>query len=375
VLYALGFQHGFSPATRSEIARQSVLCSSYEEAREQLERGGLKVGVSTITRVAVATGKEALELRNRAIEAALKGPQVEHSVLEGKRVRISLDGGRARVRRTLRGRGIRPGQNGRRPFTLDWREPRLLTVDLLDENGEVDRSVKPIYETSLANADGTFDLLVGTLRLLGVHHAKQVIFVADGADWIWNRIIGKLVDEVGINPERLFVALDYYHATQSISDALKECKNLNDNAREELRKELNGLLLEPGGAAQVLKRLRPLARGRRARPINRCIRYLQKKLALMDYAFLRSKRLSIGSGMVESAIRRVINLRFKSASMCWTAEHLEPLVYLRAILKAGHWDEYFKSFLLGRHWVNSETTLSPTTQSDNADIMRHNIAL
>ncbi len=133
--------------------------------------------------------------------------------------------------------------------------------------------MKPIYETSLAVAAETFDLLVGNLRLLGLHRAKQVIFVADGADWIWGRIIGKPVHEVGIHPERLFVALDYYHATKALSEVLKECKNLSDKAREELRRELSRLLLEPGGAARVLERLPPLARGRRARPINRCVRY------------------------------------------------------------------------------------------------------
>ena len=50
--------------------------------------------------------------------------------------RISLDGGRARPRTTQRGPGVRPGHNGRRPFELDWREPRVLTIDVLGEGAD-----------------------------------------------------------------------------------------------------------------------------------------------------------------------------------------------------------------------------------------------
>lgn len=370
VLCALGFKDKLSPATRSEIARQSVLCSSYEEARDQLRRHGLKVGVCTIVRAAVNTGKAALELRDRTVSNAIEAPLVEHSALAGKRVRISLDGGRARTRRTQRGPGIRPGKNKRRAFTLDWKEPRLMSVDILDEDGEKDRSFRPVYETIVADADSVMELVQGTLRLLGVHKAQQVLFVADGADWIWRRIVEMLIEKVEINPERLFVALDYYHATKYISDVLKECKNLQPEVREALRKKLSALLLKPSGAKQVIEELRPLARGRRARAIKRAISYLQDRLAFMDYYLLRSERLCIGSGVVESAIRRVLNLRFKSASMCWRKDHLEPLLYLRANLKAGRWDEFFHSLLAERHWVHPMTTFSPLSSYKNDCVKR-----
>ena len=73
----------------------------------------------------------------------------------------------------------------------------------------------------------------------------------------------------------------------------------------------------------------------------------------MRYVELRAENLSIGSGVVESAVRRLNNLRFKAASMCWRADHLEPLLYLRAILKAGHWDLFFRSQLQRRHWLEA----------------------
>ncbi len=352
LLARLGFEEKMSPASRAEIARQSVLCASYEEAAEQLGREGLEMDASRVGRIARTVGSKALELREERLEQALSSEPPKQSSLEGKRVRISLDGGRTRIRKTLRGRGIRPGENGRRPFKLEWKEPRVLTVDLLTDSGEPDRSVQPIYESTLEEADGTMRLLAGTLRLLGLHLAAEVLFVADGAPWIWKRIERVLLDEVKVEPERLFLVLDYYHATEKITEALVACKDLGTVAREALRRELCSLLLEPRGAELVIEQLAALARGRRARPINRAIAYLHSRLHLMDYPGLRERRLSIGSGVVESAVRRVINLRFKSASMCWRTDHIEPLLYLRAILKAGRWDQFFQALLQGRHWLD-----------------------
>jgi len=74
----------------------------------------------------------------------------------------------------------------------------------------------------------------------------------------------------------------------------------------------------------------------------------------MNYAALRDRKLPIGSGIVESAVRRVLNLRFKSASTCWRTDHLEPLLYLRAIAKSGRWDDFMRAWLDHAHWLQPE---------------------
>ena len=54
-------------------------------------------------------------------------------------------------------------------------------------------------------------------------------------------------------------------------------------------------------------------------------------------ARLRQKKWPCGSGIVESAIRRVINLRFKSPSTFWNKANVEGLIFLRAVFLAGRW--------------------------------------
>lgn len=350
VLERLGIEDGVTPAVRSEVARQMVLCGSLEEAGDQLAREGLDLHPSTVTRIAVKTGREAVERRDAAMETARVDPTPEVAAVAGKRLRVSVDGGRARTRHTHRGRGIRPGKNGRRPFTLEWKEPRVITVDVLDAEGEMDRDWKPIYEVTLGDADQTCALLEGVLRAMGAHLAAEVVFVSDGAEWIWNRISGVLA-RVGIPTDRIHLTLDYYHAAEHVTAAIDLCRNLTAGERSRLAEQLRPLLLDAGGPARVVSLLRALARGRRGRKVNREADYLERHLPHMRYAEMRAVKLPIGSGIVESAVRRVINLRFKSASMCWRSDHLLPLLYLRAIAKAGRWDQFIRAQAQGHHWL------------------------
>ena len=49
-------------------------------------------------------------------------------------------------------------------------------------------------------------------------------------------------------------------------------------------------------------------------------------------------KLPIGSGGVESAIRRVVNLRLKGPCIFWLKENAEALLILRSYFKAGRWN-------------------------------------
>jgi len=69
----------------------------------------------------------------------------------------------------------------------------------------------------------------------------------------------------------------------------------------------------------------------------------------MQYHQLRQNKLPCGSGIVESAIRRVINLRFKSASTFWKHENVEKLIFLRAIFLAGRWNIMINNLIKLNH--------------------------
>jgi len=48
--------------------------------------------------------------------------------------------------------------------------------------------------------------------------------------------------------------------------------------------------------------------------------------------------LPVGSGVVESAIRRIVYLRMKSPCVFWTAVGANSMIMLRSYLKIGRWN-------------------------------------
>lgn len=67
-------------------------------------------------------------------------------------------------------------------------------------------------------------------------------------------------------------------------------------------------------------------------------KYFVKNAKRIDYQYLRDNKNPIGSGAIESGIRRVINLRFKSPSCFWYPENVEKLIYMRGVLLSGRWN-------------------------------------
>jgi len=360
VLDLLGIARGVTPALREEVALQAVVSDSLREARHQLARDGVRLDIDTLIAVAVATGRRAQTMTQAALATARQVPLPKLSSLAGRRLQVSIDGGRARTRCTQT--RCRVGKNGRRPFETAWREPRLVTLVVLDEAGRMDRRVKPIYLVGLGDADAVEAQVVGLLRHVGAHLASSVSFVCDGALWMWTRL-PDIITAAGLKQDRVECTLDFWHACEYVHDALKLCKNLSEDERAAVYKSMRQQMRDDeNGAQTVIERLRTLAVGRRARAIKDKVSYLEKHLPHMNYADLRTRNLPLGSGVVESAIRRVINQRFKSASQFWREDHLEPLLGLRALWKSGRWDDFFNAQLNGRFWIQPDTLIPTSTE-------------
>ena len=61
----------------------------------------------------------------------------------------------------------------------------------------------------------------------------------------------------------------------------------------------------------------------------------------MDYSTAKDHNTPIGSGAIESAIRRVINLRVKGNAIYWLRENAETMIHIRAWINAGREEELF----------------------------------
>ena len=332
---ALGIREGASPGAQSEAARLVVLMPSMEAGRTELERRGCDLDVKTVRRLTLELGAQALSARREDLEAWRRGDLPAGKEFAGKRIGAAIDGGRTRTREPKK-QGKRTKKKRRR-YDAPWREPKVVVIYVLDESGAIDRASLRTVDATLLGPDHLMELVAFHLHRLGAALARQVVFLADGTDWIWDRV-PEVVKRVGLEKRRCYCALDVCHAVNHIALALEACREKTGQDRKAQLSRLRRMLKE-GRLDEVVAYLEGLKRGRRAAAIQTEIAYLEKRRPLMRYDELRRKKLPIGSGAVESTIRRVVNLRVKGPGMFWKVEHVEAVIYLRAQALTDRWEE------------------------------------
>jgi hypothetical protein len=265
------------------------------------------------------------------------------SPLANKRVAVSVDGGRMRIRLPRR-RGRRRKKTGHRGFTAPWSEPKVLVIYLLDDEGHKQRHTLSLYDATLGDANALFALLVGYLRFLGASQAELLVLLGDGALWLWDRV-EELVRQVGIEPERFQAIVDYYHAVEHLRDVTDLLSGWSAKMRRDFVRHYKRVL-RAGEVEEVIAAIDELCVGRHAKALTTERDYFAKNADRMRYRQFAQAGLPIGSGAVESAVRQVINQRLKSNGMFWLQPHAEHLLHLRAFLRAGRWDELVRATLL-----------------------------
>jgi hypothetical protein len=69
------------------------------------------------------------------------------------------------------------------------------------------------------------------------------------------------------------------------------------------------------------------------------IEFLRKHEPHMRYDWLKYRGRPLGSGAIESAMRRVLNQRLKGNGIDWREENAEGMLVLRAAVLSGRWAE------------------------------------
>jgi hypothetical protein len=82
--------------------------------------------------------------------------------------------------------------------------------------------------------------------------------------------------------------------------------------------------------------------------------YLEKREAHMQYPHYQHEGWSIGSGMVESANKLVVEARLKGAGMPWDRTHVNPMLVLRNAVCNQHWSGTWHTSLTQRYTTRSQ---------------------
>jgi hypothetical protein len=84
----------------------------------------------------------------------------------------------------------------------------------------------------------------------------------------------------------------------------------------------------------------------------------------MQYKSNLLMKLPIGSGVIESAIRRVVNLRLKSPGSFWKVDFAEKMIYLRSQILYGRWQNLKNNWgkALAQDFINLVAYTAPSTR-------------
>lgn len=326
-LELLGIIKQVSPALLEICVSMAVLCPSFEVAANALRGFGINMNDHILQNITMRFARLAKSIRvDCSGEKVWKKP--------GIKILICVDGGRIRERIKKRGK-LKKGQK-RKGYSTEWFEPRLLTISQFDEEGKKNQSVSPIIDGSCGSLDDFFELVKEYLLSINIEEASEIVFCADGGKGIWPRI-EKLISELNLSNAKQI--LDYTHAKQNIgvvkkliSDALK----LSDKESRKLSNKIRELLWN-GNINGIADLVKEKLAGKKKAPkaaMKKLIEYFGNHYKF-QYKTFRDSGLPTGSGTVESAIRRIINLRIKGTGLFWKRENAENMIFLRSLVLTG----------------------------------------
>jgi hypothetical protein len=324
----LGFISRCSTLLGSAVVQAALLCPSFEIAQRTLKTHAIDLNVKTIHRIAMDLAQGAMFQRGRVSVS-------NTDCVDGKTVLVCIDGGRLRERRTKRGR--RPAGRKRQGYYAEWKEPIQFVIRTVNQDGTISKEHLPLYDATMGDIDAAFDLLETYLCELNISKADRVVFCCDGARGYWNRT-GPLAKKLGIANH--YEVIDYTHAKQNLYEIIDKLPK-NISAKEKIRiTEMFKNLLWEGKLSKLKKQIEKHISypKKRREALAKFNNYFMKNQSRMQYASCRNLNLPTGSGCVESAIRRVINLRLKSPGTFWKPETAESMLFLRSQLLSGRWN-------------------------------------
>lgn len=306
--------------------------------------GGIDVSSKRVQLITERVGAVLAEERDQATDAFVKGKLKAPIPLDpADLLVVTTDGGRVQTR-----------QNDR---AKRWKEDKVGVVyeaTPTPEQPDVEyHGPKPIMRTSVATMeswDALGDHLSAVAERRGYHHARQKVFISDGA-------VGIRSVRERCFPDAAFI-LDWAHAAEHLHDcavAIFGPGSKADRWYERQKQRLwNGQAKRL--IAEIAKRSRRLGPPPESAPDNDPRRILANNLKYfrtnregIDYPRFRKNGWPIGSGIIESAIKQV-SKRVKGSEKHWSIKGVEETlqVVTHLISEDDSWDDFWRRGPLAR---------------------------
>jgi len=326
----LGLEGAFSPAVARLVCRAASRSGSYREAAEDLsDYAGLRLDPRDLGRV---VGAAAPGLRE-----ALTGltPRCEPSAPTIAVLYVSCDGTGTPMRRKEL-QGIKGKQEDGTARTREAKLGCVFTQTACDSEG------KPLRDPDSTSYVGTYQgcreiavLLHQEARRRGLDRAKQVVYIGDGAAWVW--------ENCRLTFPKAIEILDFYHASEHVGQLASALHDTDPDQAASCRSRWCHDMKQTSPAALVTECRSPLADHPEWSKVKRDaielqLNYLESHSSRTHYGQYRANGWFIGSGVIEAGCKTVVGRRLKQSGMFWSEVGAEDILSLRCLVLGPHFD-------------------------------------
>lgn len=222
---------------------------------------------------------------------------------------------------------VEPGpRKAKRP--RQWQEIRLAAAQKQGEE-------RTVYAASFQNVEDLGRRWGHCAKRADRQLESPVHGLGDGAEWLY----GQSREVFG---EHGTFLLDFKHVADYLVEAASTCRPQGQRAWRRTQQRR----LRRGDSNLVIKEL---AEHREApeqaeeeAPVRAAHRYLNNRLDQLNYAGALAKDLPIGSGLIESGHKHVLQARLKLAGCAWLKENAADMAQLRVLRVNGDWDRFWE---------------------------------
>ena len=344
----LGIKRGHTPGCQyflSQFAARQAHAEGVRQFHEvfRADGGELLSEKKAFTMVQEVT--EGLERqRQQEVDNYLQtaaGPELHEPI--GGTVAVCIDAGKMPVRGKER-----VDDAGKKRYEREYRDAKVAVVAAAEwdaEEQEAQCSSKPSYVAASEHADQFFPRIeVELKRRCREGEARQLVVLADGAGWIWDRA-GTLAEGV----PQVWYILDFWHACEHLAEASRSVYGEGSKQAEECFQRWR-TMLRGSRVGEVIEDLEQLRDGvglsaRQRHEVQGEINYLRSNQGRMDYRRYRRERLPIGSGTVESTCKNMVGARLKGSGMIWSLGGAQGMLQLCTSVKSGRFKRDYASLL------------------------------
>ncbi len=187
--------------------------------------------------------------------------------------------------------------------------------------GVVLRARKQKYFCDIAEAQEFDKLLWATGCEVGADRARRLVFICDGALWIWNLIARYFPNAVQI--------VDWYHAVDHLKRIAEEAFPTLDERHNWLAQATEDLW--QGRVELVIEACRLLVK--KSECAQQSLTYYSNNIERMRYDQFRASNFLIGSGVIESGCKQIVTQRLKLlCTFAFASRYLTTFACTRCIL-------------------------------------------